>query len=365
MGTSLLTNSASMTALKTLRELSSNMDNVQERVSTGKRVNKAADNSAYWSISSMMQSDKSTLSAVSDGMALGKSQISTANTAVNATKGNLDEINKSLATIYEKGEGDVQKIQKAVGGKLSAIKSAVSSSTLAEKNIIANEGQTVRVSGSYRREGESTYVDMIEVGSDALNFAKKGENGALDYSEGKLKLALAGSTGADAALKGAITAYEAAIAPTPGTPGDETNPATPDTPKTDTEKRAALAAFKDTLSEAGYSVQDFVEADLSGVSAGGLEALGGYLQDITTEVTQNVVAAGAELGVAEKQIDDQIGFVANLMDAVDRGVGAMVDADMNAESARLASLQVQQQLAIQALSIANQNSQNLLSLFRG
>lgn len=357
MGTSLLTNSASMTALKTLRELSSNMDNVQERVSTGKRVNKAADNSGYWSISSMMQSDRSALSAVSDGMGLGKSQIATANTAVNAIKTNLDDVNQSLATIYEKGDGDVQKIQKAISGKLGAIKSAVSSSILAEKNIIANGGETVRISGTYRREGDLTYVDMIEIGSDALNFAEKGANGAFDYSKGQLKMALVSSTGADTALKGAITAYETAIAP------DNTDPDKP-VLKTDTEKRAALVAFKDTLSKAGYSVQDFVEADLSGVSSSGLEALGAYLQDTTTEVTQNVVAAGAELGVAEKQIDDQIGFVANLMDAVDRGVGTMVDADMNAESARLSSLQVQQQLAIQALSIANQNSQNLLSLFR-
>jgi flagellin len=52
------------------------------------------------------------------------------------------------------------------------------------------------------------------------------------------------------------------------------------------------------------------------------------------------------------------------MDAVDRGVSQLVDADMNQESARLSALQVQQQLGVQALSIANQNSQNILSLFR-
>ena len=46
------------------------------------------------------------------------------------------------------------------------------------------------------------------------------------------------------------------------------------------------------------------------------------------------------------------------------GIGAMVDADMEEASARLQALQVQQQLGIQALSIANQGPQNLLSLFR-
>jgi flagellin len=57
-------------------------------------------------------------------------------------------------------------------------------------------------------------------------------------------------------------------------------------------------------------------------------------------------------------------FVKNLMDAVDRGVGALVDADMSQESTRLQALQTQQQLGIQALSIANSNSQSILSLFR-
>jgi len=54
----------------------------------------------------------------------------------------------------------------------------------------------------------------------------------------------------------------------------------------------------------------------------------------------------------------------DIMRAIDRGVGALVDADMNEESTRLQALQVQQQLGIQALSIANQNSQSILSLFR-
>ena len=52
------------------------------------------------------------------------------------------------------------------------------------------------------------------------------------------------------------------------------------------------------------------------------------------------------------------------MDAIDRGVGQLVDADMNEESTKLQALQVQQQLGVQALSIANSSSQTILSLFR-
>jgi flagellin len=52
------------------------------------------------------------------------------------------------------------------------------------------------------------------------------------------------------------------------------------------------------------------------------------------------------------------------MDSIDRGVGQLVDADMEKESARLSALQTQQQLGIQSLSIANSNAQNILTLFR-
>ncbi|MHC5308414.1 flagellin N-terminal helical domain-containing protein, partial [Bartonella sp. LJL80] len=107
MGTSLLTNQSAMNALQTLRSIGDNMDTTQRRVSTGMRINEASDNTAYWSISSAMRSDRNTLSAVSDAMALGKSQIDVANATVDQSKTNLDNISKSLMTNYEKGEGDV------------------------------------------------------------------------------------------------------------------------------------------------------------------------------------------------------------------------------------------------------------------
>ena len=85
----------------------------------------------------------------------------------------------------------------------------------------------------------------------------------------------------------------------------------------------------------------------------------------TVETALSALADGAaKLGAAKSRVDLQKDFVSKLSDAIDRGVGQMVDADMNEESARLSALQVQQQLGIQALSIANSNSQNILSLFR-
>ena len=76
------------------------------------------------------------------------------------------------------------------------------------------------------------------------------------------------------------------------------------------------------------------------------------------------IDAAAAFGTAQKQIEIQSDFVGNFMDSLKSGIGALVDADMEEASARLQALQVQQQLATQSLSIANQQPQNILALFR-
>ena len=76
------------------------------------------------------------------------------------------------------------------------------------------------------------------------------------------------------------------------------------------------------------------------------------------------IVAATALGIAEKSIETQKEFLGALTNRLDSGVGSMVDANMEGEAARLQSLQVQQQLATQSLSIANQAPQNILSLFR-
>lgn len=76
------------------------------------------------------------------------------------------------------------------------------------------------------------------------------------------------------------------------------------------------------------------------------------------------INGAAALGSAGKRVSDQNEFVGKLSDAISTGIGSLVDADMEEASARLQALQTQQQLGIQALSIANSSPQNILSLFR-
>jgi flagellin len=72
----------------------------------------------------------------------------------------------------------------------------------------------------------------------------------------------------------------------------------------------------------------------------------------------------ASLGTSSTGLDMHLTFTGKLQDSLDAGVGNLVDADLAKESAKLQSLQTKQQLGVQALSIANQTPQSILSLFK-
>ncbi|MFY0622030.1 MAG: flagellin [Pelagimonas sp.] len=113
----------------------------------------------------------------------------------------------------------------------------------------------------------------------------------------------------------------------------------------------------------------------SNVIGGGLEDLATL--NVTTDagvdqaltniegLLQTSIDAAASFGSAQGRIETQSSFISSLTDALKSGIGTLVDADMEEASARLQALQVQQQLGVQALSIANQAPQQLLSLFQG
>jgi flagellin len=112
--------------------------------------------------------------------------------------------------------------------------------------------------------------------------------------------------------------------------------------------------------------------NLAQTAGGGLAALATV--DVTTNAAgalagieamiQTAVSASASFGSVETRIDIQSSFVGKLTDSLKAGIGSLVDADMEEASARLQALQVQQQLGVQSLSIANQAPQNILALFR-
>ncbi len=135
--------------------------------------------------------------------------------------------------------------------------------------------------------------------------------------------------------------------------------------------RDSTGAFSTTsISISGQDLQDTLDTlkgalnanpgDFAALNAAGLDTA---LEAAETAMESSINSA-TSLGISEKSIDTQQSFLKDLTDRLDKGVGSLVDADMEKEAARLQSLQVQQQLATQSLSIANQAPQNIMALFR-
>ncbi|CAD7044258.1 flagellin [Pseudorhizobium endolithicum] len=92
-------------------------------------------------------------------------------------------------------------------------------------------------------------------------------------------------------------------------------------------------------------------------------AISEYLRGVEY-MLQRAISSASGLGSLKSRIDLQYGFTEKLMANIDKGIGRLVDADMNEESSRLKALQTQEQLALQSLSIANSNSESIMQLFR-
>ena len=206
----------------------------------------------------------------------------------------------------------------------------------------------------------------------------RSQNGALSAVQDALGLGAAVLDTASSALEEAISKTEQILAKyvARSTPGTDT--AAIDAEITQLSAQVVSIATNATFQginmlETGGTAANIVIGYSStagvaqmAVAAYDLEAaIGGVTDAATTETALTAMrAAAATIGAAKARVDSQKTFTSKLMDSIDRGIGQLVDADMEAESARLSALQVQQQLGIQALSIANGSSQSILALFR-
>ena len=310
---SIMTNASALTALQSLNATNKALEATQSRISTGYRVAEAKDNAAYWSIATTMRSDNKANSVLQDGLGLGSGKVDVAYTAVNKAIEVVDQIKEKVLLAKTAGAEDRAKIQSEIDTYIAQLKDNIAGANYAGSNLI-------------QTDSDSTTDTKLTVLS---SYARTGANGAVktgtievDYSTIRL---IDVQTGADA------------------------------------------EGILDKQGAEGISILDIDVTDLSGLTnydaddeAASFDAI---LTDIETALSKLATGA-AELGAAKARIDLQKDFVSALTDAIDRGVGQLVDADMEKESARLSALQVQQQLGIQALSIANSNTQNILSLFR-
>ncbi|WP_149539673.1 flagellin [Siccirubricoccus phaeus] len=109
-----------------------------------------------------------------------------------------------------------------------------------------------------------------------------------------------------------------------------------------------------------YNVVSTANTWTAGSAAAALSTTGSVMTAITNVLTQL-----NNFGSYSNYVESQINYNKSILDAQESGLGALIDADMAKESARLQALQIRQQLGTQALGIANSAPQSLLSLFRG
>jgi flagellin len=118
-----------------------------------------------------------------------------------------------------------------------------------------------------------------------------------------------------------------------------------------------------TLAQKDMSLGGTIITIPSTATIGTATAATNLLASLETSL-KNVNQSLGDLGAQARQIEAHNKFVSKLTDVLETGIGNLVDADLAKESAKLQALQVQQQLGAQALSIANQSPQIVLSLFK-
>jgi flagellin len=313
--TSILTNVSAMTALQSLNKTNAAMETTQKRISTGFRVGSAEDNAAYWSIATTMRSDNSALSTVKDALGLGAATIDVAYTATNSAIDVTKEIKNKLVAARQPGV-DRSKIQSEIGELQNQLKSIADSAVFSGQNWLSTDSSALNynaiktIVASFTRSAGAVSIGTISVDTSGTKLYDSGAG--------------AGQVGIVDGMRSATT---------------------------------GLISATGTFSVAALNISTLTD------SAADLTTLEGYIAGVDSSISE-MTSSASTLGATKQRVTLQKNFVGALMDAVDRGVSTLVDADMTEESTRLQALQVQQQLGTQALSIANQQSQTILSLFR-
>jgi flagellin len=294
-----------MTALLSLNNTQQSLAKFENQVSTGLKISSAADNASYWSIATSMNSQVGALGAVSNAMSESGSMLATMSAALQSTVSIMDNIKNDLITAAtDTGNSSaLSKIQTDIQTQQQQLISMGTSATFNNQNLLAAAtGTTVSLVSSYDATNGLSYITLNT--SDTSLFG----TGV--------------SAGSTANLTGGGGILDA--------------------------------------SGASFTGASVLSLDVTTATAGDISNM---LKDVETALS-SIESAASTIGATQTNITEQQNFVSALSDSLSSGVGSLVDADMNQASTRISALQVQQQLGVQALSIANSNTQLILRLFQ-
>ncbi|QBQ49948.1 flagellin [Brevundimonas naejangsanensis] len=309
---SINTNTGALVALQNLNQTNRDLSVAQSRVNTGLKIATAKDNGAIFAIAAGQRAEMSALDSVKQSMQRGQSIVDVAMAAGETVMSALTEL-KSLAVAI----ADAPKTYDA-GGAVTGLGES-GKKLVADFEAIVKEIHTSLAGATF--DGVNVFKAQA---TDLKVTTGTGANATFT-----LKAQGAAATAAAAGL--AFGSAAGAGAPATGGFDQATGAWTG-------KNTAIIGATPSALTD--YSVAEVEKA---------ITAFTGVM---------------ADLGTKSKSLDRQVTFTSKMQDALETGIGNLVDADLAKESARLTALQTKQQLGVQALSIANQSSSIVLSLFR-
>lgn len=319
---SIHTNWQSIAAQRALRGVSGESASLQTRLASGLRIAEARDNAAIWSIAKTMRSDQLSLSAVTDSLNLGIGVVGAALSAQDVVLGHLDGFrNDMLHGINNPlNLGILQKLNNDMEERLRGILTAIKSASFGGVNLL------------FRETGDSTTFSY-------LSGAARNPNGTFAVQTTDMDRKDFTLIDAATANRGLISKRYTYTDPNGNVIGRrlylEYGPSGNGRPM----------LLKDSNGEP-YDVA-FAEAGL----------------DIIDQISQAARDAFATLGMIYTSMTRKLDAAYDLHQIQGKGIGRLIDADMNEESARLKALEMREQLAGMALQLANGHHRNILQLF--
>jgi flagellin len=327
MSLSINTNNSAMVALETLDATQTELSATENAVSTGKSVANASDNPAAFGIAQQMTGNVAGQTAVNSGLTFAAQVVSSTNSAANQIITLLTSVQQAITSLggEEGSPTSLNQTGQEITGYLAQIDTIAQDATYNGVNLLSGgTGDGLNISAS-----NFTYVTGLQGSTQTVS----GFNSVIstDMAGGTIK----GTTGETltAALGLSLGATSGAVA-------------------------TANVFVSVTSSGVGTLGTSFAAGGTA--TASSLSLMITQVQDAITAMT-NVTS---QLGAATNTIANMTTYGTSVSDDLTSGVGALTDANMAAESAQLTSLQTKQSLAIKSLTIANGQSQNILSLFQ-
>jgi flagellin len=312
-------NATSSSALSLLTGTSKAYESTQTRVATGKKVDDAADNAAYWSIATTMKSDNLSLSSAEDATGLSAAVADTAALGVQQATSIVSDIQSKLI------------LSKAVGANKDAINTEITQlksqlSTVADSSSF--NGQNWLKLGASESPKVTSMVSSV--GTDS--------SGNLSVNVTNFDTAKSVLTSANDANDGILTRSYTSISQD-GTTNDYY------LLNADSQTPADPSAKEISISNSTSNT------DIDGMISA------------TNTMLYGLTNAGAEIGATQKTISASTDFLKDLQDVNTISVGRLTDADMEEEATKLSSQRAQTQLQTIGLNIANSQQRSVTQLF--